>query len=63
MNHKQKVKLARKMQMPEERYHRTPIFRSYQWMKRKKDIAIRVEKKQNEAHERAVARKLAIKHD
>lgn len=62
MNHQLKVKLARKMQSRAEKQYYPPhdvfpgIFQSAQWELRKAGIATRVQRQQEAAHERAVAR-------
>lgn len=48
MNHKQKVKLARSMLTPQERFEGTGIFISKAWTERAEAIQLRVNKKQHE---------------
>lgn len=57
MKHKNKVKLARKMMTKLDRKIHVPKFLSASWLKRKEAIAKRVERKQAEAHKRAVERR------
>lgn len=66
MNHKSKVKIARKLLTHKEKQVvsvrtgkriGTPIFQSEAWMKRKEARRLRVAKKQGAAHARALKRK------
>ena len=58
MNHKGKVKLARKLITPQEILDHIPLFDSEAWMSRKKAIKNRIIKKQN-----AGAQRRRQKHD
>jgi hypothetical protein len=44
LNHKTKVKMARKMQSNEEKFKKIPLFDSSAWEKRKEAKAIKVAK-------------------
>jgi hypothetical protein len=57
MEHKEKVRLAIKMAGRKKKKDAGKKFMSPQWMKRKKEIAERVKRKQSEAHNKAVERK------
>lgn len=65
MSHKNKVRMARKMRTPDEiqktdhKAHEG-IFTSAAWERRHEDIAARVARQQEAAHERAIARKAAM---
>lgn len=57
MNHKQKTKIARKIMTALDRKIHVPKFLTAAWIQRKEGIAKRVERKQAEAHKRAVERR------
>lgn len=56
MNHKTKLKIARKLYTKVDKLSGFKLFYSYAWEDRKAAIAERVKRQQSAAHERAVER-------
>lgn len=57
MNHKQKIKLAKRLRSRSEFIQGKPIFETKRWDERKEAIRLRVIRKQKGEHDRAVARR------
>lgn len=54
--HNKKVKIARGLMSKEELSRGVPLFKSFGWLSRKRDIANRVDKVQRQAHDRKIVR-------